>query len=291
MSDCDIRLLTSLREMDAAVDLQRDYWGDRPEGIVPRHMLYTIAHHGGHVLGACCGGQGQLVAMLVGLPGLENGTAYLVSKRMVVHADWRRRGLAARLKLAQRERAMQQGLRRVRWTFDPLLAANARLNLHRLGAVATAYCEDYFGAAGPGGEADAGSPDRLQVDWRLQSETVRALAQGRARATTLAGALAEGATWLCEARRDERGLPVPGDIGDASGAGAMLLEIPGDFMLLARRDARLAQAWREHLRAAMQALFAAGHELRDCVRGSLDGVERLCYLSGRAQVEADGDGD
>ena len=292
MSEQDIRLLRTLQEMEAAVDLQRSYWGSRPEAVVPGHMLFSIAQHGGHVLGAFERQKGQLVAILVGMPGLSPGAAgtsnpYMLSKRMVVHVDWRNRGLARRLKLAQRERTLSQGIRLVRWTFDPLLAANAWLNLHRLGARATRFCEDYFGPAGAGGLADKGSPDRLQVDWHLDSERVCALAAGENDGAPPACLHNCGAPTLNRVDFDERGLPRPGRLDPPPPEGPALLELPPDFPALQRRDACLAQEWRLQLRAALKALFAAGHVLQDCVRGTLDDRERLFYVSAPATGEGD----
>ncbi len=40
-----IRPLTTLDEMYDAVDLQRGYWGNDIDSVVPAQMLYTI--HGG----------------------------------------------------------------------------------------------------------------------------------------------------------------------------------------------------------------------------------------------------
>ncbi|MCE2489479.1 MAG: hypothetical protein J4G17_05845 [Anaerolineae bacterium] len=295
MRKADIRLLTSLDEMEAAVELQRSYWGSRPEAIVPGHMLFTLAQHGGHVLGAFEPGEGQLVAILVGLPGLSCSATgavspYLVSKRMVVHGSWRNRGLARRLKLAQRERALSQGIRLVRWTFDPLQAPNAWLNLHRLGARATRYSEDYFGPAGPGGLADKGSPDRLQVDWQLDGDRVCALAAGEEPAEDYGSLLTSGAPLLNRVQYDEDGLPHPGRPGALPACGPALLELPVDFPALLRQDAHLAQGWILHLRAAIKSLLAAGHVLQDCVRLTLDERERLFYVSAPASREVPVDG-
>ncbi len=287
MTDCDIRLLGTLQDMHAAVALQRSYWGDDPEAIVPGHMLFTLAQHGGHVLAAQERAGGRLVAILVGLPGVASDSAvaadspYLVSKRMVVHADWRKRGLALRLKLAQREQVLAQGIRLVRWTFDPLLAPNAWLNLRKLGAQATHFHENYFGAEGPGG----GSPDRLMVDWRLDSERTRALAAGADCGVDLATLLAAGVTLLNPAARDARGLPVPCAMNALPEATQVLLEIPGDFPALAQVDEALAQDWRAHMCAALNALFATGYVLQDCVRGTLAGQERVCYVASTVNGE------
>ncbi len=45
------------------------------------------------------------------------------------------RGVGYALKLAQRAQALDQGIHLVRWTFDPLVARNAWLNLGKLGAI------------------------------------------------------------------------------------------------------------------------------------------------------------
>lgn len=291
MTDVDIRLLTTLPEMHEAVALQRSYWGEDPEAVVPGHMLLTLAQHGGHVLAAVDRAEGRMVAILVGLPGIYPDAAkaanrpYLVSKRMVVHADWRQRGLALRLKLAQRERALAQGVQLVRWSFDPLLAPNAWLNLHKLGARATQLHEDFFGAEGPGGMASAGSPDRLLVDWQLDSERVCALAAGEDCDRNLVSLVEAGARLLNKTECDVRGLPLPGSLIEIPDAPQLLLELPPDFPGLAQLDADLAQDWRVHMRVALTALFAVGHVLHDCVRGVLDGQDRLCYLSRRAERE------
>jgi len=66
----DIRLLHALREMEDAVDLQRSYWGTRPEAVLPGHMPFTTAQHGSHVLGAFEGATAHLVAIAVAITGL-----------------------------------------------------------------------------------------------------------------------------------------------------------------------------------------------------------------------------
>ena len=68
------------------------------------------------------------------------------------------------LKLAQRRAALEQGHTRMTWTFDPLVARNARLNLGKLGARAVSYHPDWYDL---GGEVPA---DRLMVEWDLTRE-------------------------------------------------------------------------------------------------------------------------
>ena len=52
------------------------------------------------------------------------------------------------------------------WTFDPLVRANARFNLVKLGAVAVAYLTDFYGEMQDGINAGDRS-DRCAVKWEL----------------------------------------------------------------------------------------------------------------------------
>src|SRR5690606_1782525 len=111
----EIRALHSLSDMAAAVDLQKSYWGDDLESVIPAHMLFSLANHGGHVLAALDGN--QMAGVLVGFLGTNMeepdrpamANLQIVSKRMVVLSEYRNRGLAYRLKLAQRDLAIRQG--------------------------------------------------------------------------------------------------------------------------------------------------------------------------------------
>jgi predicted GNAT superfamily acetyltransferase len=55
-------------------------------------------------------------------------------------------GLGRRLKAYQRSCLLALGIEVACWTYDPLVAANAHLNLNRLGARATQYLPDLYGA-------------------------------------------------------------------------------------------------------------------------------------------------
>jgi predicted GNAT superfamily acetyltransferase len=53
--------------------------------------------------------------------------------------------VAATLKWAQRERVMANDIDLITWTYDPLEAPNARLNLRTLGGVARVYRQNIYG--------------------------------------------------------------------------------------------------------------------------------------------------
>jgi predicted GNAT superfamily acetyltransferase len=166
-----IRTLQKLEEMHEAVELQKTYWGTDLESVVPAHMLFSLATSGGHVIAAFDGD--KMIAVVIGFLGTDiqeptrpaMANLRIVSKRMIVLPEYRGQGVGYKLKKRQREFAMRQGIRLVTWTFDPLLTANAHLNIRKLGAISTSYFEDYYGTSNEGGLSRTGSSDRLLVEW------------------------------------------------------------------------------------------------------------------------------
>ena len=88
-------------------------------------------------------------------------------------------GLGRRMKLAQREDAIERGFHLMEWTFDPLEIRNACLNIGRLGAIVRRYEPDFYGTSSS--PLQGGLPtDRLYAEWWLQTERVESHLQGRA---------------------------------------------------------------------------------------------------------------
>ncbi len=161
-----VRALNNYAEMVAVHRLQQDIWGfdESKLGIYPP-ILNTAAKNGGVVLGAFDDETGRMVGFLFSFLGREpGGPLKLCSQAMGVLKAWRGRGIARTLKQVQRERALAQELSLITWTYDPLEAPNANLNLHKLRAVARTYWRDVYGSNF--GKLNAGLPtDRLLVEW------------------------------------------------------------------------------------------------------------------------------
>ncbi|BDZ53935.1 hypothetical protein [Agromyces marinus] len=111
---------------------------------------------------------------LLGFLGWEGGL-HVHSHMNAVDPAVRGRGIGVALKLRQRAICLEHGIEEVRWTYDPLIRRNARMNLRRLGAEVAAYLPDFYGElrdAISGGDRS----DRFEVRWRLTSpRVVRAL--------------------------------------------------------------------------------------------------------------------
>ena len=185
-----VRSCEGFEELDSCVQLQVDTWNVDSWEVTPRKTFVLAQKIGGQVLGAFDTALGStsptkgcqsLVGYLMALPGVksENGEArpYLHSHMLAVRASHRNRGLGSQLKREQRLEALRRGIRRIEWTFDPLEIKNAYLNIHKLGAVVSAYAADFYGVSSS--RLQGGLPtDRLIAEWRLDSPRARAACEG-----------------------------------------------------------------------------------------------------------------
>lgn len=281
--DIKIRPLRRLDEMGAAVELQKIYWGEGEESVVPAHMLYSLASHGGHVLAAFDGD--YMVGVLIGFLGTDSddpdrpamANLQLVSKRMVVHPEYRSAGLGYRLKLAQRDLAIRQGVRLVTWTFDPLLSPNAHLNVHKLGVVCPTYLIDYYGSA-EGGLSEFGNSDRLLAEWWVTHRRVEERVSRTRGELKLASYLDANTPILNPTNLDNEGLPEPAPRIATPKGSLALLEIPSDYRLLRARDEALARHWRIHIRDAFLQVMGKGFLVTDFLYQEYEDRQRSFYL-------------
>ena len=151
-------------------------WG-RDDDHIPAWVFAASLERGALLVGAEA--DGRLVGFAYSVPGFKRGRAAAV----VAHARRCCPSIAAsgtghRLKLAQRERTLAQGLELVEWTFDPLMATNAQLNVARLGAVVEEYLENVYGASAS--PLHRGAPTDRFVATLADCDAARAAAARRA---------------------------------------------------------------------------------------------------------------
>ncbi|MCA0453288.1 MAG: GNAT family N-acetyltransferase [Chloroflexi bacterium] len=283
-----IRSLQKYDEMYEAVELQKAYWGNDLESVVPAHMLFSIATSGGQVIAAF--DEDKMVAVLIGFLGTDTqdinrpamANLRLISKRMIVLPEYRGQGVGYKLKKRQREFAMRQGIRLVTWTFDPLLAANAHLNIRKLAAISTTYLENYYGTSQEGGLIRFGGSDRLAAEWWVTNRRVEERLNGSRGVLELAQYLEAETPIVNEARVSEAGQPIPNEGFELPTGSLGLVEIPADIEAVEKADAALAVKWRLHIRDVFQRLFSAGYVVTDFLVAKHDGRDRAFYLFSQA---------
>ena len=242
-------------DYEACVRLQREVWGLSDLELTSAIQLVATVHAGGSLLVAEHGG--ETVGFCYAFAALRGGEAHLHSDMLAVRPAARGLGVGPRLKWAQREEALRRGLNLVTWTFDPMRAGNARLNLHRLGAVAREVLPDFYGTTSSALHHGLAT-DRLFARWDLHSPRVARRAAGAAATPPDFAALPalNEVTW-------------PGEVPASSpprldlDGPELLLEIPDDWDAVVRADTGLAREWQEVVRRAFESLFARAYAAVD----------------------------
>src|SRR2546423_5990496 len=179
-TDVVIRECTTIAELDACVRLQREVFGLPDMEISPRRHLIVSQQAGGWTLGAFQGA--ELVGFVHHMAAVRGEEAFGYSHMMAVAESQQNKGLGARLKWAQRARALVEGRTFIKWTWDPMRARNAHFNLNRLGAIVRAYAVNFYGTdytttAGEFGQPLGLDSDRLFAEWHLKSAHVETYAR------------------------------------------------------------------------------------------------------------------
>ncbi len=160
----ELRPLPGVDDADLINGVIQATWGGQR---IDREVIRALAASGNVCWGAFDGS--ELVGFVLGWAGVNEDGLHVHSHMLAAVPDRRRRGVGYALKLAQRAQALEQQIRVVRWTFDPLLARNAWLNLGKLGAVVDGFTRDYYGAMTD--DLNVGErSDRFMVRWDLARE-------------------------------------------------------------------------------------------------------------------------
>lgn len=234
----------------------------QPDGhdpVVPE-LAWVFAHTGNYVALASAGD--TVVASAIGFRGVDVDGAYLHSHIAGVLPTWQDSNIGFALKQHQREWALANGLDRILWTFDPLVARNAYFNVTKLGARLTDYHVNFYGQMNDGIN-DGDETDRCVATWDLKADRVVAAARGEHKAADADALRADGAAVLLEV--DANGEPVSRE-GDYDGT--VLMQVPADIVEVRAGDTELGRRWREALREQLTAAFAAGLSVTGVSRDS-----------------------
>ena len=268
--DVVYRGLDSEADFEQCLELQRATWGTDFRELVPPTILRIGLKVGGIAEGAFAP-DGRLLGFVFGLSGVRYGRIAHWSHMLAVYEEARGLGVGRVLKERQRELLLGIGCEVVYWTYDPLVARNANLNLCRLGALPEEYVRDMYGS-------DTGSvlhsglgTDRFVVAWEIASPRVAAALAGRgvpdlplpdARSLLAISDFANGGLAAQAASEAE-----------LAAATRYYVEIPDDIELLKAAAFEEAKRWRAATRRAIEAGFAHGFRVSGLARGALPGTK------------------
>jgi predicted GNAT superfamily acetyltransferase len=265
----EIRDLATRMEFLSCVRLQEATWGVGFSERVPTAILGIAARMGGVVAGAFLP-DGEMVGFVFGLTGLdEDGPAHW-SDMLAVREGYRGKGLGRVLKLHQRDRLLDLGVRRMYWSFDPLETRNAHLNFAKLGVTTSEYVEDMYGTSDSPLHAGIGT-DRFVVRWEMDSPRVEGRLAGKGGRTGIAAGTPAA---LEPAGTDQAHPVVPGKPVLGLDAAALTIAVPPDVQSLKDSAPEVAAAWRSATRAAFTHYLRRGWEVREFVRNP----DRPLYL-------------
>ncbi len=238
------RILRVLDDLLPTEPLQREVMGCTELDMTSANEMVVVNETGGDVIGVYGGaGHGnELLAMSLWWGGYVNHRPRVLSDLMAVSADQRSFGLGTELKKLQAALALERGFKQIVWTVDPLRAANARLNIEKLGATSSTYEINRYGETYGVGLYGGMPTDRLHMEWEIDSEHVRNRLFNP---------------------------PPPRPISDIAGlhrydldggnATQMIVHLPDNIDALVADDPEEARRWRMSMRETLQSAFAAGY--------------------------------
>jgi predicted GNAT superfamily acetyltransferase len=180
-SDITVRECVSFEDFRQCVDLELKVWKSADLDAMPLRLYQISKACGAPTFGAFDGG--KLVGFghtMLALVESKIGPQVAYHSHMVaVTEELRDRAIGYRIKVAQRQHAIDAGIPLIFWTFDPLQSRNAHLNINKLGAIVRRYEVNYYGqGVATGFDADVPT-DRLIAEWWVSSEHVRNTLEGK----------------------------------------------------------------------------------------------------------------
>lgn len=224
----EIRTLEDFADQELARELFDEIWPSESGGTqINANFLIALTHGGSYLAGVFdpkASGE-KLVAAAFAFPAIdESGRLFLHSHMAAVRPGLRNQGLGTALKEHQRQWALSRKFEYIGWTFDPLVARNAKLNIEKLGAEVSEYLVDFYGAMSDSiNSGDA--TDRLFVRWWLKDQNAKDIAD--------------------QEYSDEE----------------VLVEIPEDIISLRKSDMASAKRWRIKVREELEPRLRDGFKI------------------------------
>ena len=218
-SNISIRPLTSLADQALGRMIFDHTWAmDAGTEITP-NLLQAMIHSGAYLSGAFI--DGECVGAAFAFPATTGGP-HLHSHMTAVIDKFRDKGIGHALKVDQYKWAKQNNYKEITWTFDPLVARNAKLNILKLGVDISAYYPNFYGDMPD--ELNAGDEsDRVMASLKVVGDA-----------------------------------PTPRTAISAPDKSAVLIAIPSDIVAIRVKDIAENLRWRRLVRDEFVGVLARG---------------------------------
>jgi len=267
-----LRPLSTPAEFAQCTQLQRDTWGRDFTEVVPPALLLISQKVGGVAAGAF-DDSGRLVGFVYGVSGMREGRPAHWSHMLAVRAELEGRGVGRALKLYQRDILLANGIAVAYWTFDPLVARNAHLNLNRFGARIAAYVPNMYGDDTQSELHSGLGTDRLVAQWDLDDERVHRAIRGEP------PLLPPGAADAPVVNVEEIGGVAAPVVTPFQDHGMVRVEIPADIQEVKEESPDVGVQWRSATRHAFRSYLDQGYRVIGFRRDR--GTGRCFYALGR----------
>ena len=183
------------------------------------NLLQAMVHSGAYLSGAFI--DGNCVGAAFAFPATTGGL-HLHSHMTAVLDKFRDKGIGYALKVDQYKWAKQNNYKEITWTFDPLVARNAKLNLLKLGVEISAYYPNFYGDMPD--ELNAGDEsDRVMASLKVVGD-----------------------------------LPTPRTAISTPDNSSVLIAIPSDIVAIRNKDLAENLKWRRSVREEFVGVLARG---------------------------------
>ncbi len=211
-------LVTVVQQDDARNIFDKTWAMDSGTEITP-NLLQAMVHSGAYLSGAFI--DEKCVGAAFAFPATTEGL-HLHSHMTAVLDDYRDQGIGYALKIDQWHWAKKNNYQEITWTFDPLVARNAKLNLIKLGIDISAYYPNFYGdmpdALNAGDESD-----RVMASWKVVGDQ-----------------------------------SVPRSVTLNSSNSDILIKIPEDIVAIRSKDKSENLKWRHRVREEFMRAFEKG---------------------------------
>jgi predicted GNAT superfamily acetyltransferase len=139
-------------------------------GTVPAYLLELTTCHGGLTLGLYM--NERLIGFSFSVAAYRKEIGYyLFSDSMGFYKNYQRKSLGYLLKQVQYQVALEKGVKKIFWTYDPLLGPNGNINIRKVGGMVFCYELDRYSLINTNSGLQIPA-DRFLLEWRIQTKRV-----------------------------------------------------------------------------------------------------------------------